>query len=261
MSNYRSHLANGYTARLQAVINRAVTLGYTLPSTAKLTAYNNLIKSMTADNQLSVCDEFHLFAFNDTGITDFDRINLMNPSGTLGSHNGGLTRQVTGIKGDGTSGYFGTGFNPSSGAHWTLNNAGRMMVVTVARTTGTPLDGNSNGTLNNGFTAFSSSNQRINSTNPLAVAFDTTGTGLKAIMRESSTVVRLASFIHDWRNSNGYVGYAIDKEFLEIMIALNYPLKLIVQRWFFTRLTFANIIRHKINKTFKNYKPLTLYRL
>ncbi len=71
----------------------------------------------------------------------------------------------------------------------------------------------------------------------------------------------LASFIHDWRNSNGYVGYAIDKEFLEIMIALNYPLKLIIQRWLFTRLTFANIIIHRLNYNLKNYLPPTLYKL
>lgn len=60
------------------------------------------------------------------------------------------------------------------------------------------------------------------------------------------SIWEVAAFIHDWRNSNGFVGYKTDAEFFKIMIHLNYPMNLLIQRWFLTRLTFINIIRHKI---------------
>lgn len=71
----------------------------------------------------------------------------------------------------------------------------------------------------------------------------------------------LASFIHDWRNANGNVGREVDEEFFSIMIALNYPLKLIIERWFFTRLTFLNVWRHRIKGTYNNIVHIKLYKL
>ena len=71
----------------------------------------------------------------------------------------------------------------------------------------------------------------------------------------------LASFIHDWRNSNGNVGYEIDNEFFSIMIVLNYPIDLIIQRWLFTRFTFLNVWRHMIKGTYNNIVHFRLYKL
>jgi len=70
--------------------------------------------------------------------------------------------------------------------------------------------------------------------------------------RFSNSLFELAAFIHDWRNSMGYVGSWVDKEFIDIMIATNYPFKLILERYFFMRLTFLNVLIHKIKKTYKN---------
>lgn len=71
----------------------------------------------------------------------------------------------------------------------------------------------------------------------------------------------LASFIHDWRNANGNVGYQIDEEFFSVMITLNYPIHLIIDRWFFTRFTFLNVWRHRIKGTYNNIVHVKLYKL
>jgi len=79
--------------------------------------------------------------------------------------------------------------------------------------------------------------------------------------RYSHTIFELAAFIHDWRNSMGYTGYYIDRELIDIMICLNYPFGLIQTRWFWTRLTFFNIIRHKVLGSFKNEKPKLIFSI
>lgn len=71
----------------------------------------------------------------------------------------------------------------------------------------------------------------------------------------------LASFIHDWRNANGNVGREVDNEFFSVMIALNYPLKLIIERWLLTRFTFLNVWRHMIKGTYSNIVHIKLYKL
>lgn len=77
--------------------------------------------------------------------------------------------------------------------------------------------------------------------------------------RNAATEFEIAALVHDWRNSNGFVSYEVDEEMFSIMIALNYKLNLILQRYFLTRFTFLNIIRHKIKGTFKNEKPKNIY--
>ena len=80
--------------------------------------------------------------------------------------------------------------------------------------------------------------------------------------RYKETTFEVAAFIHDWRNSNGYVGKTIDNEFLTIMIDLDYHYKLIIRRYILMRLfTWTNIIRHRLYKTFKKGVPTNYYKL
>jgi hypothetical protein len=79
--------------------------------------------------------------------------------------------------------------------------------------------------------------------------------------RNPITIFEVGAFIHDWRNLKGYVGKEIDVEFLSIMIALNYKPKLIIERWLFMRLTFLNVLRHKIKGTYKNELPTNIFKL
>lgn len=71
----------------------------------------------------------------------------------------------------------------------------------------------------------------------------------------------LASFIHDWRNSMGNVGYQVDEEFFSVMITLNYPIRFIWKRWILTRLTIFNVWRHMIKGTYNNIVHIKLYKI
>ena len=79
--------------------------------------------------------------------------------------------------------------------------------------------------------------------------------------RNPLTLFEVSAFIHDWRNLNGYVGKAIDNEFICIMIALNYKPNLIIERWLFMRLTFLNVLRHKILGNLNSKSPDNLFKI
>ena len=84
--------------------------------------------------------------------------------------------------------------------------------------------------------------------------------GATFVKERSLSKFEVGAFIHDWRNSMGYVSYHVDREMLDIMITLNYNLNLIKWRWFLTRFTFLNIIRHRIMFTYVASKPSDLYK-
>ena len=79
--------------------------------------------------------------------------------------------------------------------------------------------------------------------------------------RNPLTIFEVAAFIHDWRNSRGYVGRIIDREFLSIMIVLNYKPELIKERIFLLVLTPLNVVRHRFLSTYKKGVPSNLYQL
>ncbi len=79
--------------------------------------------------------------------------------------------------------------------------------------------------------------------------------------RNPITIFEVAAFIHDWRNSKGYVGQKIDREFLSIMIVLNYKPELIKERIFLLVLTPLNVARHRFLSTYKKGVPSNLYQL
>lgn len=69
------------------------------------------------------------------------------------------------------------------------------------------------------------------------------------------------SFIHDWRNSLGYVSYVVDEEMFSVMIVLNYPIEFISQRWVLTRFTLFNIFIKYITGKLKKSDPKNLFIL
>lgn len=75
--------------------------------------------------------------------------------------------------------------------------------------------------------------------------------------RGKATIFEVASIIHDWLNSLGYVGRKVDDMFIDIMITLNYPKELIIKRYFLMRMfTWVNVLRHKyILKDYKKELP------
>ena len=79
--------------------------------------------------------------------------------------------------------------------------------------------------------------------------------------RFSHTIFEVGAFGHDRRNSFGYVGKEIDREFLSIMVALNYKHNLIIERWLFMRFTFLNVLRHKILGNLNNKSLDNLFKI
>lgn len=77
--------------------------------------------------------------------------------------------------------------------------------------------------------------------------------------RFEDTLFEVAAFIHDWMNSNGIVSYSVDAIMLKIMKDLKYTRKERFLRWFKTRFTFLNILRHKyFLKTYKGKYAIEL---
>lgn len=79
--------------------------------------------------------------------------------------------------------------------------------------------------------------------------------------RFGDTSFEVASFIHDYRNSFGYVGKSIDNELFSIMIVLHYPPKIIFERREWIRWTWVNVLRHKILGSYKKELPTNLFQL
>lgn len=77
------HSLSKYLPETQAIIDRAVLEGFTLPSPATLSYINTLIAVMKADGYWSKRDLILNFAYNDLNCRDFSRINWKNPSGNL----------------------------------------------------------------------------------------------------------------------------------------------------------------------------------
>jgi hypothetical protein len=192
----------GYTPvnyELQDVINRAYAEGFTLPSTTTLGYCDTLITEMKNDGVWNVTDLFLNFAFNDTNLTNFSRINWRNPNSKLNGISslfGGLTYQTNGFKGNGVNGYIDTLINPSPAINipynYTLNNAGRLLVISEDVTGGnTVYEGNTGTSTRMGAFASSLSAFTSNTVNSAAATIDTRGVGLKSIMRDTSTNIRI----------------------------------------------------------------------
>lgn len=192
----------GYTptnVELQQVINRAYSEGFTLPSVSILGYCDSLITSMKSDGTWVLSDIFFNFAYNDISLLNFSRINWRNPYGALGLATlyGGITYLTNGFKGDGTSAYIDTRHNPSairSNTNYSLNNAGRLIVVADAGTisgTSAFLEGIIGSAVNSLRLASTAGHYINQGTTALSPGANMTGSGLKSIMRDSSTNVRL----------------------------------------------------------------------
>jgi hypothetical protein len=178
-----------FDADYQAVLDYATTQGYTLPSSGQQTLQNQLVVDLKDGGIWSKLDTFAVFATD--GSSDFALIDWKRLSQYTAVNSPTFTTNV-GFKGNGTSSYVDTNFNPStSGVNYTLNNASRYFfphaISGVGRMDGaTSLD-------ENAMVRNSSTAQRINcGTNNLALAFNYTSTIIpKSIHRTSSLSVNL----------------------------------------------------------------------
>ncbi len=207
---------------LQDIINRAYAEGFTIPSTIILQHCDTLITEMKNDGVWDLSDLFLNFAYNDVSLSGFSRINWKNPNGmytpvSIATVFGGMTYRVDGFKGNGVDGYISTLPTTSTVIipyNYTLNNAGRFMVISEDVATGELYDGQ--GGTNNRITSNPSSTTvtRINSTNPTGVAINTQGIGFKGLMRDSSTNIRFQNLSTVTSTTQTSTGIANDTQFI-----------------------------------------------
>lgn len=181
---------SSFDADYQAVLNRATTLGYTLPSASQQIIQNNLVLSLKAGGIWTKLDVLYIFANN--GGSNFATLNWKAPTLYQSSLIDTPTFTINeGFTGNGTSSYIDTNFNPATqGVNYTLNDASRYAYVFTG-STAQRFEGN---LLDNNMRLGNYTSMKINSgsTNTLDSAFNyTTIRGMKSIHRTSSNDVTL----------------------------------------------------------------------
>lgn len=184
-----SIIADTFTAEYQAIISRAVDLGYTLPSASVQAKQNTLLAALKTSGVWNKLDVFYCFAQD--GSKEFATLNWKSPSAnqcTLVNSPTWASNQ--GFTGNGTSSYIDTNYQATGAQNYKLNDASRYAYVRTL-VANRVIDG-TDSSIANSITTFVSANQRINqSGSNLSGSFDfsTSGAGMKSIHRTSSTAV------------------------------------------------------------------------
>ena len=194
----RQRFAGSFDADYQAVLNYAISIGATLPSSGQQTKQNQLLLDLKSAGIWSRLDTFAMFATDGNSsfaLIDWKRlVTYTAVNSPTFSTNGGFT-------GNGTSSHINTNFNPFSGSfNYVRDNASRSFWVDNRGTTGQIFEGlvnaNNNGTFNDNTTA-----HQINSgTNMLLTAVNMASDGFKSINRTSGTAI---SIFNDTTQSTG----------------------------------------------------------
>lgn len=175
-----------YDAAFQAVMSRWTALGYTHPSGAVLTSLNTLVTDLKAAGVWTGFDTFYVMMLNDSSlVSTTGAINYISPSANQMTFPVAPTYTTSGIKGNGSTQYASTNYNPSTqGVQFTRDSCSwgfwRYVDDTVsgyyggASTQNTFIASNSVGT------------HRINSGSPGASSA-VKGTGYAAIDRPNSS--------------------------------------------------------------------------
>lgn len=72
--------------------------------------------------------------------------------------------------------------------------------------------------------------------------------GATFVREHNDNYWEVAAFIHDWMNHIGYVGKNVDLYFIQVMITLKYPTRIIFERCKWMQWTFLNVFYHKYIK-------------
>lgn len=179
-----------YDANYQAVLDKAILEGFTLPSDEEKLIQNQLMIDLKSSGAYAKADTIYVPAT--TSSSDFARIDWKNPTRLATLFNAPAFVSSKGFQGGGTA-YIDTNFNPATnGVNYTQNNASRYVFMDTASGTGA-LDGRPEASINN-MLRTSSTQHRINQgTSNLtggSYSFNSTK-GMKSIHRTDSTNVEL----------------------------------------------------------------------
>ena len=141
---------SSFDADYQAVLNRAVALGFNLPLAPQQIIQNNLVLALKAGGIWNKLDVLYIFANNALNGFEFARLNWKNPNVNLATLINPLTFTANqGFTGNGSGSYINTNFNPAIGTNnYVLNNASRHIFVRNQSITASTLDGVSSGNSN-----------------------------------------------------------------------------------------------------------------
>jgi hypothetical protein len=172
-----------FDADYQAVLNYAVTQGYTLPSPSQQIKQNQLVLDLKAGGIWSKLDTFANFATDgssDFALIDWKRLSLYT------AVNSPTFTTNQGFQGDGVGSYINTNFNPSTGGvNFANNNAAISLYVKIAPTLGLEISGEPNSVIR--LRNSSSVLQRINAGSNAAANIDMSGTGVLTWNKNSSS--------------------------------------------------------------------------
>lgn len=180
----------GFDPDYIAILDYAITQGYTLPSESQQELQNRLVIDLKGAGVWSKLDTFAVFATD--GDVDFALIDWINLSQYTAVNTPTFTTNQ-GFKGNGTSSYIDTNFNPTiSIFNYTQNDASRSLYVNNSGSIFRYYDGVTIPTgVRNTLTNASTSAHKINNGGNLSTGVDMTGSGFKSIHRTSSTNVTL----------------------------------------------------------------------
>ena len=179
-----------YDSDYKAVLDYAITQGYTLPSVSQRLKQSVLLSSLKTAGVWSKLDTFANFATD--GSSDFALIDWKRLTQYTAVNSPTFTTNQ-GFNGNGTSSYINTNFTPFLNAsNYQLDNASRYIYI-FSPTANDRVDGNLIDT--NGIRLGNFNTQRLNSgSNTLNTAFEYTSVrGMKSIHRTSSTNLTLAN--------------------------------------------------------------------
>lgn len=185
--------ATSYDAAVTALVTKATSLGYTLPSAEKLTTLSTFVSSLRSAGILALLDELKVYKYNDATLQNFSTLNIIDPntykSAVVGVN---MTYGNSGWLG-GASSALSTAFIPSGGTNFTLNNASMGCYVYNDALNGNPVMGTvgSAGATSRSymyvrFTA-TSYNINLNSSATLSTGANASSIGLHSSNRVSSS--------------------------------------------------------------------------
>jgi len=187
---------SSFDADYQAVLDRATTLGYDLPTLAQQNLQNQLLIDLKAAGVWAKLDVFYNFAFSPSvGGVDFATLNWKAPTLYQCTLINSITFNTNqGFTGNGIDMYIDTNFQLANGVNYTLNNASRCVYINTTSGNGV-YDGNSLAVTNTFKTGVSTA-QRINqAVLGVSPAFTYTNSGginaFKSIHRTTDSLITL----------------------------------------------------------------------
>ena len=185
---YSPMFPNG-TTELTQVVGRAFASSLSLPSNSTLQALDTFIATLKTAGIWDKMDAIYNFAYNNTSVAAFSRLNLKSTFYSLG-FNGTMTYQTNGYLAGAGSSYL-TGYQPGvNNVQYQPESFSRTHIL-YQSASGAQIDQNTINILNDTFYNSNTNTHRALSNVNLPQSVDMSGTGLKSIMRTSSTSVTL----------------------------------------------------------------------